>query len=158
MKYLVIGLILIFAINLQSEEKTEFMVIGSNYNFSHENDDAYLGFDLQLKEQYKTFVFGVDIGFYFGLESPNDIGLMAFKPSIGFYAYGDRNSTFSVIMSTSVGPLTGEEINKQAVFGTISSLYMDIYYKNFGITIGGFHANTNIYTNRFGQAGLKFKF
>jgi len=159
---LIVISLLYFSSTMNAEEKDdEFFstVIGINYNYSTENDDAFLGFDLQLKESYKRFIIGFDTGIFYGLESPDDISLFTIRPSLGFYAYGDNKSTFKVIMSMSSGLLVGEDLkNGMTPYGTMSSIGFDVFYKKVGLTVRGINANSSVYNNRFGQIGFKFGF
>lgn len=163
MKAVFIVFLIFSSFSLYSEEKDddEFfsIVIGTNYNYSTENDDAFLGFDLQLKESYKKFIIGFDTGIFYGLESPDDISLFTIRPSLGFYAFGNNKSTFKIIMSMSSGLLVGEDLkNGMTPYGTMSSIGFDVFYKQVGLTVRGINVNSTVYNNRFGQIGFKFGF
>lgn len=163
MKAVFIVFFIFSSFSLYSEEKDDDQffstVIGINYNYSVEDDDAFLGFDLQLKESYKRFIIGFDTGIFYGLESPDDISLFTIRPSLGFYAYGDNKSTFKIIMSMSSGLLVGEDLkNGMTPYGTMSSFGFDFVYKQVGLTVRGINVNSSVYNNRFGQIGFKFGF
>ncbi len=159
------AIILIFmSLELLGEEKSSdknfahpsISIIGLNYGFGQNDSQSNAGFDIQIKEQIKSFVVGIDLDIIYGLNGEaKKYSFASFRPSIGVFLFGNSESNFKFLMSVSSG-LGQTQRGESTYYGTVSTLGFDIVYKDFGIYLGNHFINTSIYSNSFNQIGLRY--
>ena len=149
----------LFAEEQVTEKKNENnMSVGGSYLFGRENDDSFVNIDLQMFENYKSLIMGLDVVFGIPLVKAAPDGFVAFRPSIGFYAHGNQNSKFSIMAKTSTGiaALSVSNSDNKSHFGTMSELSIIFVYNNIGLDVSGWALNIPIYYNNYGgKIGIK---
>jgi hypothetical protein len=139
------------------KEYATFSSMGLNYLNSHNNSDAFAGFDFLLRKSIDDFAFGIEGRGIFGFENTKSYQFTTLGPQVGYYIFGNSETNLKIIISATSGFATANRGNI-TYYGTCVSSGLDIIYKYYGLHFGAISINTNLYSNIFRHISLRIWF